>query len=119
MRALQGPQVSQGDVDATGNPARLQDFPNMSQFASDNQVGIPNTAAASPSTDTSAIAQQTFLEFARRSAQPNPLQPIHGDELSPQLTDAQQRRSVLITSLASAGIGLLLYSFMSGKPILE
>lgn len=112
------PQVSAQDVKATGASVQVSDVPDMSQFASTYGVGIP-VSPFSKLFNTDAVAEQFVAENARRATQPGTLGTYHSTEATPVLYSPAQRQYVLIGTLAGAGVALLLYSFFSGKPILE
>lgn len=112
------PQVSASDVRQTGASVQVSDVPDMSMFASTYGVGIPVTPF-SKVFNTDAVAEQFVAETARRAAQSGTLGTFHSTEATPVLYSPAQRQYVLIGTLAGAGVALLLYSFFSGKPILE
>lgn len=79
---------------------------------------IPNTYQAPDLDGAVAVAQQQAAQLQNRASSgfttQNPF-----EEVAPRLFTAEERQSLLVMSLGGGLLALLVFSFFSGKPLIE
>jgi hypothetical protein len=111
--------VSQQEVERNTETSREYNYPDVHRWSATHGLTPPGTGQRFPAIPTADEEKQTLLNRRNAAAQAQVLSPArNGDLQLPILSDAK-RKALLLSSLAVGGLGLFLYCFLTGKPLIQ
>lgn len=111
--------VSQGDIERNTETVHDNELPDMGSWAGKYGTPKPGTGQAWPKIPTKDEARQVELA-QRRLAASKQIQGVQRDgELELPILSSAQRQNLLISTLLCGAVGLWLFAWATGKPIIQ